>query len=122
MKIRIYDDSIRLRLDRAEVDAIGAGEVVECATRFTQGNQFTYRLSAQGEQTVASFKDGCIDVCLARAAATHWAHTETQVSIVAEEPLDGGVLKLLIEKDFECLDPREGEDQTNRFKNPKASA
>ena len=41
------------------------------------------------------------------------------MSIVAEQCLGEGALKLLIEKDFECLDPRDGEDQSNRFRNPR---
>jgi len=44
MKIRVYDDSIRLRLDRSEVEDIGEGHPVECCTRFTGGAEFRYRL------------------------------------------------------------------------------
>lgn len=117
MKIRIYDDSIRLRLDRSEVEQIGQGLAVEGITRFPAGNQFAYRLSvARAASATAVFEDGCINVLVPGAQAEHWAHTEAEVSIHAVD----GALKLLIEKDFECLDPREGEDQSNRFVNPKA--
>ena len=122
MKIRICDDSIRLRLDRAEVDHIAMDQSVRCVTHFPQGNEFAYCLSVGGDATAAEFADGCIKVTLAAASARHWATTETEVSIIVDCPLEEGFLKLLIEKDFECLDPREGEDQSNRFKNPKATA
>ena len=125
MKIRIFDDSIRLRLDRSEVDAIGRGESVECATRFADGGAFKYQL-AIGEtpdalDAAARFTDGCIAVTLRDANARAWATDDTAVSIVAAQQIADGELSLLIEKDFECLDPREGEDQSNRFKNPKAA-
>ena len=122
MKIRIYDDSIRLRLDRSEVEQIGSGEPVICKTRFGDGNEFVYQLSLHDEDDVAAtFSAGCVSVMLPVPVARHWAGTETEISIRGEQSLDDGALSLLIEKDFECLDPREGEDQSNRFKNPKAA-
>ncbi len=122
MKIRIYDDTIRLRLDRSEVEQIGAGDPVVCRTHFVDGSEFIYQLCQhEDEQVTATFADGCISVMLPVSTAQHWAGTETEITIRGEQPLDSGALALLIEKDFECLDPREGEDQSNRFKNPKAS-
>jgi len=42
-----------------------------------------------------------------------------EVSLQAEQPLgDGENLKLLVEKDFRCLSPREGEDDADLFPNP----
>jgi hypothetical protein len=67
MKLRILDDSIRLRLDRDEVEHLGAGGAVEGATRFP-----------------------------------------------------GDSLSIPVEKDLECLAPRDGESRTNRFRNSKA--
>lgn len=112
MKLRILDDAIRLRLDRSEVDAIGAGDPVIACTRFPDGTTFGYELHP-GETTGASFADGIMKVIVARDEADRWASDDTAVSI-------RGVQGLLIEKDFECLDPREGESQANRFPNPKA--
>jgi len=121
MKIRIHDDSIRLRLDRSEVDDIGRGQAVDCRTRFASGAEFRYRLmSADCDVVSANFNEGRIEVSLPRSTATHWATDETEVSIRAENDLGDGAIALLIEKDFECLDPRDGEDQSNRFVNPKA--
>jgi hypothetical protein len=117
MKIRIYNDTLRLRVDRTETEQIGRGETVTGVTHFASGQAFTYQLSARNvEQVGARFVDGTIEVALPLAAADHWSGDETEVSIKAQD----GDLSLLIEKDFECLDPREGEDQSNRFKNPKA--
>lgn len=123
MKIRICDDSIRLRLDRSEVEAIGRNDTVECHTHFPGGREFTYRLTvAETNKVAASIAGSCIEVCLPKGVAASWAGDETEVSIEAVESLARGELVLLVEKDFECLEPREGEDQSNRFENPKAIA
>ena len=122
MKIRILDSSIRLRLDRAEVDRIGAGESVTATTEFPNGAQFTYALAAsEAAAPTASFEAGCMTVWVPREEAHEWATDETRVGIHTSQAVKAGELKLLIEKDFECLDPREGEDQSNRFVNPKAT-
>ena len=121
MKIRIYDDSVRLRLDRSEVDAVGQGDAVVCRTRFPGGAQFRYQLNSDAVEAVtASFDDGCIRVAIPHSVAEHWASDESEVSIRGTADIEGGALTLLIEKDFECLEPRQGEDQSNRFINPKA--
>lgn len=117
MKIRIYNDTLRLRVDRSETEQIGRGETVTGVTHFASGQPFTYQLEAGSvEKVSAQFADATIKVALPFATAEHWSGDETKVSIKAHD----GDLSLLIEKDFECLDPREGEDQSNRFKNPKA--
>lgn len=118
MKIRIFDDTIRLRLDRSEVDLIGQGESVTGVTHFRNGATFCYQLSVQNiGLATAGIEGTTIQVALPETSATRWANSEREVSIRATD----GELELLIEKDFECLDPREGENQSNRFKNPKAS-
>ncbi|GIT14245.1 MAG: hypothetical protein CM1200mP36_00010 [Gammaproteobacteria bacterium] len=45
----------------------------------------------------------------------------TNFPIVGEQSLDdGGRLKILVEKDFVCLAPREGEeDEADMFPNPR---
>ena len=59
-------------------------------------------------------------VQIPRAVVAAWATTE-QVSIQADLPLgDGESLQLLIEKDFECLAPRDGEDESDMYPHPGA--
>lgn len=49
-----------------------------------------------------------------------WAESE-RVSIRSEQDLGNGeLLHILIEKDFACLAPREGEDETDMYPNPNA--
>ncbi len=120
MKIRILDNAIRLRLDRSEVDAIGNGDRVESRTEFVSGAAFTYALSVSPDisEPSASFDGGTINVILPHAVSNRWATDDTEVSIRGTD----GPTTILVEKDFECLDPREGEDQSNRFRNPKAAS
>jgi len=50
----------------------------------------------------------------------NWAASE-QVAIRSEQVLsDGDPLKILIEKDFACLAPRDGEDEADMFPHPNA--
>jgi hypothetical protein len=47
-----------------------------------------------------------------------WAASEL-VSIDGEQGLDdGSVLRILVEKDFACLAPRAGEDESDMFPHP----
>ena len=57
---------------------------------------------------------------ITKAKLLAWAADEYQVGIRESLPTANHNLELLIEKDFECLEPRSGEDQSNRFVNPKA--
>jgi hypothetical protein len=119
MKIRIHDDSVRLRLDRDEVERLGRGEAVTCETHFPRDRVLVYRVAVHdGAHLAASFHAHSISVVVPRDRAQHWARS-AEVSISGEESAGGITLKILIEKDFECLEPRPGEDLGNRFPNPK---
>jgi len=118
MKLRILDDAIRLRLDRDEVELIARGTTVACETHFPSGASFGYALTvADTSAATATFDGRRITVTIPTLTAQQWARDDSAVSIKAE----AGPTRLLVEKDFECLDPREGEDHSNRFRNPKAA-
>ena len=65
------------------------------------------------------FCDGVIKIVIPAGAAAAWAGDETQVGIYETLARQRARSVLSIEKDFECLEPRGGENQSNRFKNPK---
>ena len=124
MKLRIRDNSIRLRLTRGEVYSLRADGLVKARTEFPAGHEFGYELesSPASVQPDASFSDRVITVRVPEAMALAWALTE-QVSMVGEQFLDdGGKLTILVEKDFTCLAPREGEDESDMFPNPQADS
>jgi hypothetical protein len=120
MKIRILDDNVRLRLARSEVECIASGRAVEASTRFPGGGRFRYALEVGGGEMTAAFRVGSLVISVPPATAQHWAATDSEVSIRGSLPLDDGALGILIEKDFECLEPRPGEDAKDRFPNPNA--
>ena len=121
MKLRIRDNSIRLRLTQAEVDTVSSEGRVSGRVSFPGGAGLDYVLesSASAEKPTAQFIEGALAVLLPEPDVKEWASSE-QVSIAAEETLDDGeLLKILVEKDFACLAPREGEDESDMFPHPQ---
>ena len=120
MKLRILDDSLRLRLNQSEVDHVAQGEAVHSHTRFPDGFILGYSLEPSADTEIgASFLDNVIIVRVPAEAARSWATTE-QVALISTLPMKGGELAILVEKDFECLEPRAGEADQDSFPNPKA--
>ncbi len=120
MKMRLHDDSLRLRLDRDEVDAIGRGEAVEARAHMPGGRSLSWRLDVGGDEVTAMFDGDRVSVRVPAGIAAQWAGDDTEVSVRGKPSTAGGShLSILIEKDFECLEPRAGESQGNRFSNPK---
>jgi hypothetical protein len=123
MKLRIQGDAIRLRLTRSEVEEITAGGSVENTLHFGSGTALAYGLRVTADCEVsAEFADARLLVRLPRGLVDVWRRDE-EVSIEAEQAIGAEKpLKILIEKDFACLSPRDDEDQTDLFPNPEASS
>jgi hypothetical protein len=120
VKIRIKDNSIRLRLTRGEIDTVRDQGVVESHTGFPGGRQFSYVLesSPASVNPAAFYSDNEVRVRLPETLVLAWVTTE-QVSIQGEQVLDDGEkLSILVEKDFACLAPRPGEDESDMFPHP----
>ena len=122
MKLRLLDDSIRLRLSRGDVLATEQNGLVEGKTRFPDGSTFTFALEATpAASAAAAFAAGRMVVRLPAPRISAWAGDDEAVSMRDEVELpDGGRLKLLVEKDFQCLTARPDEDQSDLFTNPEA--
>ncbi len=122
MKLRIRDNTIRLRLSQTEVGALRADGRVAAATAFPGGARLEYAVESDSEvaELTATMRDGLITVRLPAAMAGEWADSE-QVSLRGDQDVgDGEVLGLLVEKDFACLAPREGEDESDMYPHPNA--
>ena len=122
MKLRILGNSVRLRVSQAEMSQIRTAGVVRQHVEFAPGRRLVYELrTVAGGRVGASFDEECIRVTLPRAVAERWQAPD-EVSIRGEQALPGGeCLKILVEKDFQCLVPREDEDQSGLFPNPEKS-
>lgn len=120
MKIRIKDNSIRLRLTQSEVDLLSKEGKVEKKTHFSPQNTLIYALeSTDVAKMKATFESGRITVYLPRREAKTWINTE-QVGMECLSSISGEEhLKILVEKDFTCLVKREGEDDVDAYPHPK---
>ena len=124
MKLRIRDNSIRLRLTRGEVETLRVEGLVSGRTGFPGGRDFRYILeSSPASVSPGAFLSDCVmTVRLPETTVLAWAATE-QVSIDGEQLLnDGEKVMILVEKDFACLAPREGEDESNMYPHPDAES
>jgi hypothetical protein len=120
MKLRIKGSSLRLRLTQGEVAQLETdGEVAE-QVHFGAGTKLTYRLRADAEKSdiSAGYDGNVIDIRVPRTVVETWARTD-QVGISHSEPVVAGELKIVIEKDWNCLAPREDEDESDNFPHPE---
>ena len=124
MKLRILDNSIRLRLTRTEVDTVNSEGLVRGRVQFAGSNPFDYVLESSPAtvKPEAHISNNVLTVRIPEMDVRQWAESE-KVSIASEQLLDDGVaLKILVEKDFACLAPREGEDESDMFPHPDADS
>ena len=124
MKLRLRDNSLRLRLTQGEVEQIRTTGLVRGRTRFPGSNAFDYILESSPAtvRPEAHMSSNVLTVRVPQEVITHWAESE-QVSISSTQALgDGENLAILVEKDFACLAPREGEDESDMFPHPRAGA
>jgi len=123
LKLRIRDNSIRLRLSRVEVERLRDDGVVSASTHFSAGLKFRYNVESNTSCRApeANFSGDMITVSLPAADVLAWSSSE-QVSIRGEQRLDDSAsLHILVEKDFACLQTRPGEDESELFANPDAN-
>ncbi|MCW5923559.1 MAG: hypothetical protein KIS77_14540 [Saprospiraceae bacterium] len=124
MKIRIKGNFVRYRLTQTEVKTLAeTGQLME-ETWFgpDESQRFAYALKARegisGLQ--AAFEGGAITLFMPAEAAKHW-YGEERVGFDNEVEVAPGIsLKLLLEKDFACLDDTD-EDQSDNYPNPNAA-
>ena len=124
MKLRIRDNSIRLRLTRTEVETVNTEGLVRGRVPFAGRNTFEYLLESSPAtvKPEAHMSNNVLSVRVPTTDIKRWAESE-QVSIESEQNLDDGEqLKILVEKDFACLAPREGEDESDMFPHPGEGA
>jgi hypothetical protein len=121
MKLRIKGNSLRLRVSRSELTRFLAGDEVAETIHFAAAPEakLTYAL-ARGTQTNAAivrYRPQEVTVLLSEEQAQRWSQNDqvgvyTLVDIAPE-----GLLELIVEKDFACLD-RSDADNKDTFANP----
>jgi len=122
LKLRIRDNSIRLRLTRSEVELVRNDGLVRGRVPFAGRNNFDYILESSPAtvKPEAHISNNVLTVRIPEAEIISWSDSD-EVSISASQILDGGdQLNILVEKDFACLAPREGEDEADMYPHPEA--
>ncbi len=117
MKLRLRGNSLRLRLQKPEVAALARGETVEDSTQFGPGpeSRFVCRVEARGSAELSTiFTAGVLTVIVPETTARSWAGNET-VGLYAETAWG---LKIALEKDFRCMEPRPDEDEGGAYERP----
>ncbi len=120
MKVRIRENTLRIRLTQTEVAALARGEKVEQETRFAEASILTSSVagSAAVPSPRASLQGSIISVQLPAATLDRWANSD-EITIEEEQSTgDGPPLLLRIEKDFQCLH-NEAEKIADAYPNPR---
>jgi hypothetical protein len=123
MKLRIKGPTLRLRLTQGEVRALLEEGLVEERVPFAPAVSLIYRLrsDAGAREISATFRNGVLEISVPERNAREWCTTEL-VTLAHEQALPGGSLCITLEKDFACLAPREGEDESDNFPHPEAGS
>ena len=122
MKLRIRSNSIRFRFSQSEMVQLAESGVVMDSVEFGPGARLDYRVEVRPvESLAASYAANVIQVVVPTMVAQKWAEPE-EIAVRGEQPLAGdGCLTILLEKDFVCLTPRDGEDDSDAFPNPAST-
>jgi hypothetical protein len=111
MKLRIEDDTMRLRLSEGEVREFAQTGRVEAAVHFGPDQQLTYALERgselpdtlpRAEPVQVHYEPGAITVLVPFAVAKEWVQTD-QNAFTHDVPLaENQHLRILVEKDLRC--------------------
>ncbi len=118
MKIRIKGNTLRLRLSQSEVTQMEESGQVSDQIDFGM-SKLIYRMCETNEgQVDISFEKNIIEILVPQIIISQWLKKE-EVGFSENLLLqNGNTLSLLVEKDFQCLTVREGEDESDLFQNP----
>jgi hypothetical protein len=111
MKLRFRRNSLRLRLNRREVEQLAAGAALHEEVKFPGDARMEYALHPSSDsRAAATFQGGVIRVHAPHTQVQDWANGE-EIGLYFDLPTDSAPLKVAIEKDLECVDgPAEERD------------
>ena len=117
MKLRIQDNSLRLRLNKKEVACLRDLGSVESAIRFSANRVLAYSVTSSPDADAISvrYEGDLICVFLPTHTASEWAKNDE----VTLEGSDSGV-HIVVEKDFQCLHRSGSASDSDAYPNPLA--
>jgi hypothetical protein len=114
MKLRIKSDSIRYRLTKTDVNDLAEAGYIDDKVNFA-GQTLLYAIQAKEDDVLTStFENNKITLFMPQSMISELKNTDK----VGFENTTG-VLHLLVEKDFTCID-NAAEDQNDNYPNPLA--
>ena len=124
MKLRIKGNSLRLRVSRSELERFLTGERIEETIHFSSepGAKLTYALqsASNGTMTEVRYSSQEITVLLSEGHIQEWSGANQAGVYSSVDIGPEGLLNLIVEKDFACLD-RSDEENQDTFANPHAN-
>jgi hypothetical protein len=117
VKLRLRNDTMRIRLSQSEVRMLGEGSAVESTTHFGPGQALAYRIVPAGAKLEARFEGLAIDLRVPLRELSDWA-AGSELTFECEQAWSGGALKISLEKDLACKQPRKGDEDSDAFPNP----
>lgn len=123
MKLRLRHNSIRLRLSKSEVQQLRDQWRIEERIEFGAGTPpLVYALvsSTEAVEMHAEWSGQVLTVEAPRELVDDWCGSN-EVGMTGEQPAGSLALKILVEKDFQCLENR-GEEDADAFPHPHAGA
>jgi hypothetical protein len=115
MKLRIQGNSLRVRVTQKEVAQLRHSHHVEALIEFGPGNELAYSLngSVWASSATAIFDGHAIRITVPARVMTEW----TETGRVGIEATSQSGVKLLIEKDYQCLHGP-GEQDSDAYPHP----
>ncbi|HEX8322785.1 MAG TPA: hypothetical protein VF595_02625 [Tepidisphaeraceae bacterium] len=120
MKVRLRGQSIRFRLTRSEVTALGDGRLVSDRTVIGPAHDIALglRTDADADRVTPRSENGLLVYALPAASVARLAGSDAVGFAADVEVANGLTLHVLIEKDFVCLDNPHHEPQDDAYPNP----
>lgn len=120
VKLRILQQSLRFRLSQKDVEELISGNELENMVQLSpvSGEHFRITLRRCHMPSKVTLQDRTLQVQFADKLCQNLASIDI---VTIEEKLDvgdGNFLRIMLEKDFACLKPREGSDDFDTFKHP----
>ncbi len=122
MKLRLRENSIRLRLLQTEVRQLSeTGNISEriiFGVNPTEVLTYSLRVSGETEKIFAQMTDNRIEIFLPVLTAEKWADSNDVGLYETQNIGDLGELKITVEKDFVCVERPSDEDNKDAFPHP----
>ncbi|TRX50649.1 hypothetical protein FNH22_25340 [Fulvivirga sp. M361] len=122
MKLRIKENTVRLRLTRTEVAHFGKEGMIKESICFgaEPAHHFNYeiRIEENASTLDITYQDQTICVSVPGTIAERWVKTD-EVGFEQEVDTGGVQIHVLVEKDFQCLH-RDNAEEPDNYSHPMA--